>query len=64
MRHHKENLRVVWCRTPSSERLKAAIWGIGTGVATGVSVGWLAEAPWISHRIAQLVSWLAALQVI
>src|SRR5262245_6360736 len=59
-RHNLVKCEVVRIRVPVGERLRNALWGLLTGIAAGVTVGWLAEAPWISYRLGQLASWISA----
>ena len=43
---------------PLWERVKGVLWGVVTGVVTVVGCGWMTDAPWLSQRAAQLLSWL------
>ena len=44
---------------PIRERVKGVLWGLYTGVFTTIAIGWMTEAPWLTQRYTQLLSWLS-----
>jgi hypothetical protein len=53
-----EPKRVVSIHTVGGRLLDVA-WGVVTGIATALAVGWMAPVPWLRH----LTSWVSALPV-
>jgi hypothetical protein len=55
---------VVVCEFSFWDRVKQAVLGFAGGVGASLVTAWMSEAPWLSHRLAQAVAWLASWQLL
>jgi len=55
---------VVRCEFSLWDRLKQAVFGFAGGVGASIATAWMSEAPWLSHRLTQVLAWFASLQLL